>query len=490
MLITVLFCGCSDSSGVDGLRFQDAGLLIVSIDTLRADRLGCYGNERGLTPNLDALAAEAVLFEDAYANSPKTASSHMSLFTSLPPTMHGVTNFSPRYKVPLVRLADNRLTLGQILEQEGYWNAAVASGANIQGAMGFSKGFGQRFSSELKPVNVIVMEALAVSEMAARQDKPPFLFVHTYQVHAPYVPPPAFQARFAPQPRGYVAELMNEMEGLNFLEQWKSMHTNLWDHKDKFGPEDAAYLSDLYDGEIGYTDKVLGKLFTGLRKKGLLDEMIVIVLSDHGEEFAEHGDYEHDQLYREHLHVPLIVRLPGGALGGTRVRGLTSLIDVMPTVLDLLDIEGPSGQMMGTSLVPAMMSGRTDDVPVLAERVMFADDYQATLRSRKGSLIFRAAQGTLEAHDLVNDADEKKDVAWEAPFFESYSRKLRGDLTGLFARRLKWDRESTGEAVELDEDALEELRQLGYLSGDALKELLPEGSPLDHWPESSRRDRR
>ena len=126
--------------------------------------------------------------------------------------------------------------------------------------------------------------------------------------------------------------------------------------------------------------------------------MILVVLSDHGEEFGEHGGFEHDQLYGEHLHVPLLIRLPDEVLGGTRVAGQSQLIDVMPTLLELLDIQLPEDmqRMQGTSLVPAMLSGRTADIPLIAERVMYADDYEATWRSPAASLIFRAHEGTLE----------------------------------------------------------------------------------------------
>jgi arylsulfatase A-like enzyme len=314
--------------------------------------------------------------------------------------------------------------------------------------------------------------------------------MHTYQVHSPYIPPPEFRKRFAPEPRGYVKTLVEKMEGMNFLEQWGNMFTGLWEHKDKFGPDDAAYLSDLYDGEVAYTDSVLGVLFEQLEAMGWLDRMIVVILSDHGEEFAEHGEYEHDQMYREHLHVPLIIRLPGKELAGTRVKGMASLIDVMPTLLELLDVDGSETRMMGRSLVPAMRSGRTDDLPIIAERVMYADAYQAALRSSSVNLIFRAREGEFEAYDLKKDPGEKNNVAWEAPFFEKTGRQLRESLSGIWAQRAALDHEAKGQATELDLEALEELSKLGYLDKSKGDFTPPEGSPLENWPKTRPPDER
>ncbi|MBU0754955.1 MAG: sulfatase, partial [Planctomycetes bacterium] len=485
-LCALLVPACSEEVTNEALTCKGAGLLLVSIDTLRADRLGCYGNPRGLTPVLDRIADEGIVFEDVYANSPKTASSHMSLFTSMLPTVHGVTNYSRRLKCPLVTLAKNRLTIAQVLNRNGYWNAAIASGANILAEMGFSKGFNKRFSSVLRPVDQVVDETLLVAEKALKQNEPPFFFVHTYQVHSPYTPPPEYRERFAATPRGLAGELMAEMFKLDFQEQWKNLHHGLWDHKEKFGPEDAAYLSDLYDGEVAYTDAELGRLFAGLRRLGLFDKMVVVILADHGEEFFEHGDFEHDQLYGEHLHVPLIVRLPEGLLGGTRVRGMASLIDVMPTLLDLLQIEGPEEQMMGHSLVPAIRSGRTRNEPIITERVMYADAYQAAMRSDKGNVIFRAREGELEAYLFSNDPKEKNNIAWKSPFFTEASQALKQALTRTFAQRAAWDQDAQGEAAELDSSRLEELKQLGYLSNQGQEFKPVEGTPLEQWPASDR----
>ena len=230
-------CGPGAPESAEDLVFPDSNLMIISIDTLRADRLGVYGNERGLTPNLDRLAEESVLFESSYANSPKTASSHMTLFTSMLPTEHGLRNFAPRKGLPLKAMAKNRLTLGQVLNRAGYFNATIASGGNINSQMGFSRGFGaHHFTSGLREVTEMVEEAKTVAaqiQPQARMGMNWFMFLHTYQVHAPYVPPKEYRERFAMAPQGLSGELMKTMMNRSIQQQWQHMHEGLWDHKDK-----------------------------------------------------------------------------------------------------------------------------------------------------------------------------------------------------------------------------------------------------------------
>ena len=479
-------CGPGGGDGAGGageaLVFANAPALLISIDTLRADRLGCYGYTRGTSPRLDAFAQECVLFEDVYAPSCKTAESHMSLFTSLPVTEHGVTNASERLGVPLHELCENRLTLGQMLNRGGYWNTAVACGGNLIPQMGFARGFQGRFDSRLRDVSEIVDATLEQVDAGLAQPRPLFAFMHTYQVHGPYVPPHEYLERFAPGYRGIVGERVRKLEGLSFEEQFRSMHEGFWDGKEAFGPEDAAYMSDLYDGEVAYTDSQLGRLFDELRRRGALDKMIVVVMSDHGEEFAEHGEYEHDQLYRECLHVPLLVHLPGGKLGGTRVKGLASLLDVAPTLLDLVGVASQAA-LTGRSLVGAMQSGHTADAPVFAERTMFAGKYLAAVRTPTATGHFEAESGTLEAYDSATDPDEHHPLPVGEPRRATLD-ELHGRLAQIFAQQEALDAECTSGTVALDPQRAAELGALGYTEGGGGG---PAGSPLARWPKETSR---
>ena len=499
--------GCGDGAApVDdpwgdeaSLAFPGAHVMLISVDTLRADRLGSYGYERDTTPNLDALAAESILFEQVFSHSPKTASSHMSLFTSLLPSVHKVRNASSRLELPVLTLAGNRMTLPQVLNQSGYLNAAVACAGNIIPDMGFKRGFKQRFVSKMDDVTWHASQSLLRwnEVLADSEARSGFVFMHTYQVHGPYLPPKAFRERFAPTPSGMVTERVAAYSDLPFDQQWRGMNKGLgnqppfWDGKDEWGPDEARYLSDLYDGEVAYTDDVLGDLIDDLRDLGLLDKMVLVILSDHGEEFYEHGSWEHDQLYAEHLHVPLIVRLPGGRRGGTRVTGTAGLIDVMPTLLELIELEGPP-TMDGTSLVPAIESGRTQNRPVVAERVMFLPygEYAASLRSASSQVTFDIPRGAdvgqLSAFDLTADPGELSDVFDEAAFAEPAADALWRELSRAFSAQAALDAVDSGRILRLTDAAkLTELEALGYTDGgedEPLSEEQLAETPLVKWP--------
>lgn len=487
LLLLAVWCACGrpDAPADGTLLFPEAPVLLVSIDTLRADRLGCYGYDRGTSPVLDALAEESVLFETTWAPSCKTAESHMSLFTSLPVSAHGVSNASARLGLPVRSLARNRPTLMQILNRAGYWNGAVTCGGNMHPEMGFARGYQGRFESGLRDVSTIVDRVLAVWDAALAQPRPPFVFMHTYQVHGPYLPPHEYRERFAPSPRGVIAERIEALGALSFEQAGLSVGSGFWDGEEHFGPDEAATLSDLYDGEVAYTDHELGRLLQGLRERGLLERMIVVVLSDHGEEFAEHGAYQHDQLHTETLRVPLLVRLPGGRLGGTRVRGTTSLLDVMPTLLDLLGLQGPD-TMTGRSLVPAMLSGRVAGQPVLAERTMFPEAYRAALRTPDTSVHFHAEPRTLQAYDLGADPAETVGLPPEHAAAAGIARLLHERLSAVFALQAALDAEDAGTTFTLDEDTRRELLELNYVGGGDAPPI-PEGTPLDRWPDAAPR---
>jgi len=409
----------------------------------------------------------------------------MSLFTSLLPTVHKVRNQSDRLGLKSPVLAHNRLTLPQVLLRSGYWTAAVAGGGNIDPGLGFDRGFQGRFESNLLDVSELVDRALVRLEEGRRTGAPTFVFLHTYQVHGPYLPPPEYEARFAPDPSPIIGQRVALYRDLPFKKQWSIMNRGLgndptkayWYGKETFDEREAAYLSDLYDGEVAYTDSQIGRLLSTLGETGQLDELVVVVLADHGEEFHEHGDFEHDQLYREHLHVPCLVRLPGGLLGGTRIAGLASLMDVMPTVLALLGLESPEG-VQGKSLVSTFLSGKTDDSPQVAERVMFPDDYKAALRSPELNIIFHAVPGRLQAFDLIADPAERQDVLTTEPQAKPAAAALKRALENAFELRNALDAVDAGTTTTLSPDKAAEMRELGYVgdtSGEASLESWPEG---------------
>ncbi len=289
--------------------FPGAPVVLVSIDTLRSDRLPAYGYGPGATPHLDRLAREALLFESAWSPCPMTLPSHVTMLTGLQPPGHGVrTNVGFRFD------ASAHASLPRLLKARGYATGAAVSSYVLRGESGLRAAFddyedsldprqGGGFTDQQRPGAVTLR--LAREWLGAHAGGPFFYFFHVYEPHAPYEPPEPFRGRFA--------------------------------HP--------------YDGEVAAADALVGGLLEQLRALGVYDRALVIVTSDHGEGLGDHGEEQHSiLLYREALQVPLLVKLPGGRFGGERVKGLAQLADLLPTVTALLGLEAPAG-LPGRSLL-------------------------------------------------------------------------------------------------------------------------------------------
>lgn len=313
------------------------GILVLSIDTLRADRLGAYGHTRDTSPFFDSLAARGALFEQAISQYPSTLVSHMSIFTGLYPREHGV--FPPRGQ-----LAETIPTIPELLQRAGYRTAGFTEGGQMRGKHGFVRGF-ELFDDRAQRRFDDVERTLARGLEFLRSLQPDdrfFLFLHTYAVHTPYEPPPPYDTMYwdAAPPDVFAPT------GRNFL--------RLNSHRLTIEPAAVDYFKALYDGSIRYMDDRLRQFFAELEALGLADDLTVVVTSDHGEEFLEHGRLAHTQAYRETLHVPLIVVHPGMTTA-RRVAPLVESIDLAPTVLELAGLE-PAG-MSGRSLYPWLAGG-------------------------------------------------------------------------------------------------------------------------------------
>ncbi|HZE88688.1 MAG TPA: sulfatase, partial [Verrucomicrobiae bacterium] len=297
-------------------------VILVSLDTVRADHVGCYGYARPTTPILDALARESTLFELAVAPAPWTLPSHASMFTSLYPHEHGAAG-------PSSTLAAERVTIAETLREAGYSTAAFTGGGYLSSKFGLSQGFDVFENLYDSPTSAIVSRALAWFD-GRPADQPYFLFVHTYEPHTPYT-----SATFASLPdAGRVGPSFAE-EDLRELRSGQFRPT----------PAEQRYIEDLYDGDIHAADAALGPLWDRLRAAGELDRSLVIVTSDHGEELFErsartsagHGH----SLYEELLRVPLVIRYAKGFPAGMRVATPVSLIDLVPTLAAVTGVPWP-----------------------------------------------------------------------------------------------------------------------------------------------------
>ncbi|MEO0652352.1 MAG: sulfatase, partial [Planctomycetota bacterium] len=285
-------------------------LLLLSIDTLRADALGSHGSERGASPFLDRWAERGVRFASAWSQSPKTAPSHMTLLTGLAPRVHGVGNFETAGSASL---GPRATTLAEVLSAEGFATGGFTDGGNARGSLGFNRGFEHFVSSKPKTWESRTQQVRTwLTELDGRQ--PWFLFLHTYAIHDPYFPPPEVAARFVDP--GYEGAIIGDRAALEAamevedlvpgMEGRMRLLGNYWGRVEMESAADMRYLHDLNLAGLADLDRKLERLFGWMEERGLLDDTLVVITSDHGEEFGEHGKLRHDQLWRELTHVPLL----------------------------------------------------------------------------------------------------------------------------------------------------------------------------------------
>ena len=438
-------------------------VILVSLDTVRADHLGTYGYERDTSPHLDTLAADSIVFERAIAQSPVTRPSHTSLFQS---RLASLTSPLDPETEPKRRVRANRKQaesnpagfpmLAEVLQAAGWRTAAFTGGGHVSAKLGFDLGFeiyqdyAGGFANSFPPFRQWVTEQ-------ASRDEPFFVFLHSYDAHLPYAPPEPYETTFTdPEYQGEIwgtetRELARKVRGRKGYQKLTEEQLDAM-----VGPADRRHLLDLYDGGLRYTDTWVGELVALLTELDLLEETLVVVLSDHGEELWDHNSLSHGHtLYQELLHVPLILRLPGGCLGGERIRKRVMLMDVAPTVLEILGLpKAPTHQ--GKSLLPLVLRDgtwpRRPVRPVISEVGTTA----AVLRGRY-KLLWNHKEKRSTFFDLILDPGEKQ------PEFNSSSseaRALRQDLSKVRQGLRAVGNDS--EAIK-DPELIKQLEALGYL---------------------------
>ncbi len=469
-----------------------ANVIIISLDTLRADAVSMLGGPDGISPALARFASECVLFRQARSQAPHTAPSHMTLFTSTFPSVHGVQNVAfdkdeaGAKKATIVPLPASIPTLAEVLTAAGFRSIGLTDGGNLNPPHGFDRGF-EHYTYALAGAEAQVDDALPwIEQLAAPGAVRFFLFWHTYQVHAPYVPPDAFLQRWAPADYdGLMKARIAQLQGKSFKERFGLMKDVFWKDRDTFGPPEARYLRGLYNGNVAFTDSQVDRLLEALRKSGALETSIVVLLSDHGEEFFEHGRWQHEQVYEECLRVPLMVRLPGQWGAGRQIDTPVGLIDVMPTLLDLLALDtGPLAlpgpvRHDGQSFAKALLDNREPEPrPIVSELIASHGgnlDWQIAVHVNGMTAIFDELRGERlpdksvryvrmlfdlrsdpeQAHDLVPGGSDK------LPFFEQEHLHFLG--------RTKQEQASIGvtPAIPIPAGMLDQLEQLGYVGAGA-----------------------
>jgi len=325
LLVALAVAGCDAPAPP---RFPRANVVLVGIDTLRADHLGCYGYTRPTSPRIDALASESVVFTTAVASAPWTLPSFASILTGLLPSHHRAGEGTLPYVSALDASHD---TLGVVLQRAGYQTASFVSNVWVGKDVGLDRGFDVH---AFDPAPSATVER-AITWLSARTADPFFLFVHVFDPYAPYTPPPQ-HARLFTAP---------EYDG-----PFRTAFPTVWENgvpvmtvDRKWSAADRAQIVSLYDGEIHYADSLVGRLLDKLRALGMIERTIVIIVSDHGEEFFDHGRLGHSHtLYDELLLVPLVIRFPSASHHGRITRQVRSM-DIFPTVLDAVGLPVPPG---------------------------------------------------------------------------------------------------------------------------------------------------
>ncbi len=438
-LTPALAAGTAPADGGVAPAGLQRNVILVSIDTLRADHLGCYGYGPPTTPAIDRFARDAIVFENAIAQAPSTLPSHASIFTSMLPSHHGAL-YSTKSA-----LAPEELTLAEVLTANGF----AAAGFHGGGQVGAEFGLGQGFDPYVRvagPFAATVAAAIAWLDQAP--SRPFFLFLHTYEVHHPYTPDPALLEIFD---HGYAGVLPDRIE----LGEHLGRINGTASPRLAIDAADLKHIVATYDAEIRSMDAAFGTLVDALDERGLADDTLVVLTSDHGEEFGEHGfvGWHSHSLYDELLRVPLVIRPPGGRVGGGRVAELVRGLDISPTILAVFGLPQPPSfdgvPVLDGPPLPLTAVSQLDrryDPPISALRTPEWKLYEDRLFWR----VYRA-----RLFDLRSDPAERHDVLAD---HLGTAREMAAQLRAIESRRHRHD----GDAAGLSPETVRQLRSLGY----------------------------
>ena len=433
-------------------------VVLVSVDTLRADHLGCYGYDKPTSPNLDRLASEGVLFRNALATSNWTLPSHASLFTGLYPSHHGANRYGLGTPIP-ARLD----TLPELLRGRGYETIGFVGGVFVSAKLGFDQGFDRYLDPGFSSFLTVPFKKGNLSAMlwmALRPKHPFFLFLHTYDVHMPYAPSAPYDLMFDPEYSG------------PYLGRFTASDYTPYRYTDALAPRTVEHISALYDGGIRQMDAQIGRLLDFVEAGPLAHNTCIVFTSDHGEEFKEHGNLLHHtaKLFEELIRVPLIVWCPSRIPGGRVVDDVVSLVDLLPTLLELTGSPVPEN-IDGVSFYPVLSGGALAEGRVAIAEVDGSTEHKPgsviALRSARYKLVSSTLNGPerLSLYDLEEDPGETRDLTDERKELAQRMVKQLRRLLPDAARSAAG--EDGGEAVSPQWDAdpatRERLRELGYI---------------------------
>ncbi len=413
-------------------------LIIITVDTLRADRLGCYGYFRNTSPFIDSFSEECVLFENTITPMATTLPAHISIMTSMNPYSHGVKANTEHLGVTL-STGKGLLTLAQALKEIGYDTAGFVSATSVKSHTGIAAGFdffnepeGSERTAE--NLNNSVLKWLSKRD----QKKPLFLWMHYFDPHGPYLPPPPFRTKFS-----------NDSELFKYLKDRGVKELN----------EFTTGINNLYDGEVSYVDSQLKAFMSKMKESGLYNKSLIILTADHGEGLGQHNWIDHGRIYNEQLYVPLMIKFPDNKkIQHRRIRDLTSLIDILPVIATYFDFpEDFLRQMEGRDI----LKNNNGNEYIFSERVNRERNWESGLKfSLTGEKwkYFHLTEHDDELYDIQADPHELLNVISENP----------STAQAMLERIMPFVEKATSpvgrDETELSPEVIEELRSLGYIN--------------------------
>ena len=479
-------------------------VVLVSVDTMRADRTNTFGyTDRKTTPNLDALAADGIAFENYITACPWTTPAHLSLLTGLHPSTHGMTaSFGEMWrglyhKGEFFKLPDSRTTIAEALSSAGFRTAAFTAGGPLEPSLGFDQGFSSYGTSMYK---LYEGNTRNLFDWISRNSKDQFfVFWHHFEVHAPYLNAD-FVEEVVEGDRGRtVREEIAKIKAIPLSKVWpggasiqRKKQVKVLKAHETF---DRDTCEALYTGGALEADRWLGKLLGVLKARGIYDRTMIVVSSDHGEEFGDHNpklyyNIHGHILYEEMIHVPLVIKLPRSYGAGTRVSEVVQTVDVMPTILDVLDVEPAKDEMQGRSLAGFWERPKERGPEGVAfTEAMARSSEKKSIRTGRYKYILSIDAETVKEHgrgflpvdrplnpelyDLKKDPEERVNLMLHDP-----GRRIRA-LAADLEKRLRAhvsSLEGKAEKTNLDEDTIKKLEGLGYIGDDA-DHPIPTGTP-------------
>ncbi len=423
-------------------RSKGPNIILISIDSLRADHLSCYGYRRNTSPNIDQLASQGILFKNGFSQATWTLPSHASIFLSQYVWRHKVNNQNKR-------LGNSCATLAEILKDRDYATCAFVSGGFLSSKFGFGRGFEVYRSGRARGIASFIDKLFNWLESV--RDRRFFLFIHTMDIHEPYNPPsPYFNLYTNGYSKGNLLKTSKgiEVKGLN---------------ASKLTPEEIDYIIAVYDGGINYVDEQLGKIFEKLDQLGIDDNTIIILTADHGEAFGEHGKLSHGHKpYIELVHVPLIMKGPG--MPRNRIyENFVQHIDILPTILEILNIPQRK-EMQGRSLLSLIKNFEIQESPKTYSWALYRESLlppkppSISLRTKEWTYIMTKKRPD-ELYDRINDPKEQNNIIEKRSLI---AQKLKEELKSFITLTTEAKPQVT-EKVDIDEELKEQLKSLGYL---------------------------